>query len=158
MEKTTIGVKSKNSNWDFIGGEIVFGLMFVTAVLLAALIPLEADAAYVRYIFAGLAVVFFVPLLLIVFAHVRFSKAPEIMLELVDETNLFNRCDNVMIRLKDVDDINVKTDKNKYGKPYSYGTLKLTVGSKVYVLKRISHPDDVKNALLECKERAERQS
>lgn len=58
MEKTTIGVKSKNSNRDFIGGEIVFGLMFVTAVLLTALIPLEADAAYVRYIFAGLAVVF----------------------------------------------------------------------------------------------------
>lgn len=81
----------------------------------------------------------------------KFAKSPQNVLELIDETNVFNRCDNVIIRLKDIDEIQVKLNTNKYGHPYSYGTLKLVTGSKVYVMKRVHRPDEVKNSLLALK-------
>lgn len=58
MEKV-ICKKSRKANWDYIGGEVFFGLLFVISLLLAILIPLEKDAEYVRYIFAGIALLFF---------------------------------------------------------------------------------------------------
>lgn len=153
MEKV-ICEKSRKANWDYIGGEVFFGLLFVISLLLAILIPLEKDAEYVRYIFAGITVLFFILLVPVVVGHTKFAKSPDTVLELIDETNVFNRCDNVIIRLKDIDEIQVKLNTNKYGHPYSYGTLKLVTGSKVYVMKRVHRPDEVKNSLLALKENA----
>lgn len=104
-----------------------------------------------RYIFAGITVLFFILLVPVVVGHTKFAKSPDTVLELIDETNVFNRCDNVIIRLKDIDEIQVKLNTNKYGHPYSYGTLKLVTGSKVYVMKRVHRPDEVKNSLLALK-------
>lgn len=39
MEKV-ICKKSRKANWDYIGGEVFFGLLFVISLLLAILIPL----------------------------------------------------------------------------------------------------------------------
>lgn len=146
--------KSRKAHWDYIGGEIFLGLTVLTALLLTGLIPLEKDAEYVRYIFAGITVLFFILLVPVVVGHTKFAKSPDTVLELIDETNVFNRCDNVIIRLKDIDEIQVKLNTNKYGHPYSYGTLKLVTGSKVYVMKRVHRPDEVKNSLLALKENA----
>lgn len=58
MEKV-ICEKSRKAHWDYIGGEIFLGLTVLTALLLTGLIPLEKDAEYVRYVFAGIALLFF---------------------------------------------------------------------------------------------------
>lgn len=58
MERTVICRKSKKCIWEYIGGEIFLGLLFVIPVILAAALPVEESAFYVRYIFAGIGVFF----------------------------------------------------------------------------------------------------
>ena len=53
MAEEIICRKGRGHFWDFIGVEIFFGLATTAMLLVAILLPLEEDVAYIRYIFAG---------------------------------------------------------------------------------------------------------
>lgn len=152
MERTVICRKSKKCIWEYIGGEIFLGLLFVIPVILAAALPVEESASYVRYIFAGIGVFFFLFFVAIIVSHVRFTRLPEVFLERANTEFFHSNLDNSDLRIRSVDNIEVKISKDKYGRAYSYGKLTFEVDGRLYVFKKADNPEATKQTITEIKQ------
>lgn len=140
MESYVICRKSKKCYWEFIGCEIVVGLMFLAMIISTFAIPVEPEAFYVKYIFAAISAVLFIFLIPIVVSHIVFARLPEVFLAQKDETHIHDYLGNTDIRIRDIKNTYVKISKNKYGHPYSYGTLIIVTGGRVFRIKKVDDP------------------
>lgn len=123
MEEKILCTKGKGHFNELIGGEILFGLTALTMLLCAILIPLEESVTYISYIFYALFVLFGVMTSCIVASHVKFSRMPEVYLKLTDPEYVTDLVNGQKIYIRDIREVTVKHNKNKYGREYNFGTI-----------------------------------
>lgn len=104
-------------------------------LLMAILLPLEEDVACIRYIFAGLTVIMAGFLCAVAYGHVGFARLPDCLLKKVDSATLPDNFNRRYIKLREIEEIRADCAKNKYGKPYSYGTLTLVTAQGSFKIK-----------------------
>lgn len=156
MAEEIICRKGRGHFWDFIGGEIFFGLATTAMLLVAIRLPLEEDVAYIRYIFAGLTVIMAGFLCAVAYGHVGFARLPDCLLKKVDSATLPDNFNRRYIKLREIEEIRADCAKNKYGKPYSYGTLTLVTAQGSFKIKNADNPSAAKQRIEELKAQSER--
>lgn len=152
MAEEIICKKGRGHFWDFVCGEIFLGLATMSMLLVAVLLPLEEEVAYIRYIFAGLTVIAAWFLCVVVYGHIIFARLPDCLLKKVDFVTLLDRFNRRYIKLQEIQEVRADYAKNKYGKPYSYGTLTLVTAQGSFKIKNVDNPSAAKQRIEELRE------
>lgn len=146
MEETLCG-KGRGKVWDYVGGEIFFGLAAVAMLLVTVLLPLEEDVSYIRYIFGALFVLMLAAVAAVVYGHVVFARLPDCLLKRIDRTTLWDAYNRRYIKIGDITEVRAECAKNKYGKPYSFGTLTIVTKQGICRIKHADNPSLAKEKI-----------
>lgn len=102
--------------------------------------------------FCGNRRIFFLFFVAIIVSHVRFTRLPEVFLERANTEFFHSNLDNSDLRIRSVDNIEIKISKDKYGRAYSYGKLTFEVDGRLYVFKKVDNPEAAKQTITEIKQ------
>lgn len=125
-------------------------------LLVAILLPLEEDVAYIRYIFAGLTVIAAGFFCAVAYGHVRFARLPDCLPKKADPATLPDNFNRRYIKLRGIEEVRADCAKNKYGKPYSYGTLTLVTAQESFKIENSDNPSAAKQIIEELRAQSER--
>lgn len=92
----------------------------------------------------------------VAYGHVGFVRLPDCLLKKVDSATLPDNFNRRYIKLREIEEIRADCAKNKYGKPYSYGTLTLVTAQGSFKIKNADNPSAAKQRIEELKAQSER--